>query len=252
MPTDKMEIIGEVTSITDEGDTLKAKIKESNGSEFEWKAFHASAFRGQIEIKKIYRFRVSLVHKDGRKWPYRNLDELVGPAEMPASGEMTSAIKKSGGGGGSSGSFNGSSNGMEVKSFERHSIEAGNAASMVIELIKAGIPLDDIPAAVEQVLKNADTIVAWYESKRMAPASAPASAPARSQGATAKTNGKPTNVGEFLTWCLRTYKLNRKDVEEILQSKADEITDFTEAGKTVKSWAEAMAKNKDNKETVAA
>lgn len=240
--TEKREIIGKVKQISDEGKTITLKLEESDGSAWGWKSFHASDFRGKVEFDKTYKFAVALVHEEGRQYPWRNLEKVLGPAEMPASGEMTSrpgttstngTAPRTGGGGGRT---------MDQTIVTRNSIEAGNAINMIIELMKLGVKPDEMPAAIEDLTANADKLIDWMSGHWVELMSPPA--PAASNGASkpaAKTGGgnaakaveNPTNLGELLNTCMVNWALTRKDVESIIEMDGGDITDFVEALKRV-------------------
>jgi hypothetical protein len=240
--TEKREIIGKVLQITDEGKTLKLKLEESDGSSWDWKTFHASGFRGKIEFDKTYKFEIALVHEQGRPYPWRNLNSLIGPAEMPASGEMTSRpVAKSGGGAGPRANGSGGGRSIEQTIVTRNSIEAGNAVNMVIELLKLGYPMEEIPAAIEDVTANADKLIDWMSGHwvELAPPAAAVATngdvkkPASKTGNAAKAVDNPTNLGELLNTCMAKWALKKNDVEAIVEMDAPDITDFAEALKRV-------------------
>ncbi len=237
--TEKREIIGTVKGISDEGKTLKIKIEESDGSSWDWKSFHASEWRGKVEYDKTYRFAISLVMEEGRQYPWRNLDKLLGPAEMPSSGEMTSrpvshtgGPAKAAGGGGAGGGRS-----MDQTIVTRNSIEAGNAANIVIELLKLGTSMVDMPSAIEDVLANADSIIDWMSGHwvELSPSRPTTNGVARkpaakeSKGNAAKATDDPKNLGELLNTCIANWNLKRQDVEKIIEMDASDITDFNEA-----------------------
>lgn len=239
--TEKREIIGTVAGIGDEGPTLKLKLTESDGSSWDWKTFHASEIRGKVEVGKTYKFEVALVHEEGRQYPWRNLNSLIGPAEMPASGEMTSRpVSKTGGGAGPRANGSGERS-LEQTIVTRNSIEAGNAVNMVIELLKLGFKMEDIPAAIEDVTVNADKLIDWMSGHwvELAPPAAAvatngdAKKPASKSGNAAKAVDNPTNLGELLNTCMANWALTKKNVESIVEMDAADITDFAEALKRV-------------------
>lgn len=245
--TEKREIIGKVKQISDEGKTLTLKLEESDGSDWNWKTFHASDIRGKVEFDKTYKFAVALVHEEGRQYPWRNLEKIIGPAEMPASGEMTSrpgATPSNGAAPHASGSGGGVRS-MDQSILTRNSIEAGNAVNMVIELMKLGIKTDEMAAALEDLTANADKLIDWMAGHwvDVAPANMTPATPAAANGASkpaARTGGnaakaveKPTNLGELLNTCMVKWSLTRKDVESIIETDGADVTDFEEALKRV-------------------
>lgn len=227
---DHFEIIGRVMTQEDTGERFLVTIEESNGKEFKWKAFHASEFRGKLTTKEVYHFKVSHAHEDGRQWPWRNLDGLIGPVEMPASGEMTSYRTPDGGAAGSptaprasGGSFT-----PEAKIIERQSIEASQALMIQVDLLKAGFTIDEIPDVLDKMIENAKAINTYYEGKRpelVVPAApADVSKPAANEKA-AKIPEKIGHVGDFLTYCLRKHNLTRANVEDIV-GDLDGVTEW--------------------------
>jgi hypothetical protein len=239
------EIIGTVKQIQDEGKTLTLKLEESDGSTWGWRTFHASEIRGKVEFDKTYKFGVTLVHEDGRQYPWRNLTKLIGPAEMPASGEFTSrpGAKPVNGSAPHVASGGGGVRSMDQSILTRNSIEAGNAINMVIELMKLGITVEDMPAAIEDLTANADKLVDWLSGHWVdvappnmtpaTPATNGAAKPAKTGGNMPQAVEHPANPGELLNTCMVKWSLTKKDVEAIVESDIGDITDFDEALKRV-------------------
>lgn len=239
---DKLQIIGRVKGVEDKGDSIKLTLEESDGSTWDWSnRFHPSEFRS-LEHDSVHRFEVEKRLAEGKRYPYRNLVKYIGPADMPPSGEATSKDGGNGGKGGAPGGGGGPN--IEVKSMERHSIESGNSVSYVLELLKMGHSIEELPKVIEAVLTNADTIREWYTKHRL-----PINATAYKQPAPTSTNGatatvtksskedkakaigdKPIDAGQLMAVCEARWKLNRTAVLAILE-EADftKITDFGEA-----------------------
>ena len=222
---DHFEIIGEVRGVLDKDDRITLTIKESTGKEFDWKAFHASPFRGKVENGKIYHFKVTHAHEEGRQYPYRNLEELIGPAEMPSSGEMTSYRTPGGGAAGSPTAPRANSGGNftpEAKIIERKSIEASQALMIQVDLLKAGFKIEDIPDVLDKMIENAKAVTTYYEGHRpelVAPAATPLTAPVSEATPNEKTAKLPTkigHIGHFLTYCLNKHNFTRANVEDIV------------------------------------
>ncbi len=147
------------------------------------------------------------------------------------------------------GSSNGGGGGrtMDQTIVTRNSIEAGNAANMVLELMKLGTKPDEMAAAIEELTAHADKIIDWMSGhwvELSVPVSAPAASdngasfsplkPAKSGGGnSAKAVEKPTNLGELLNTCMVNWALTRKDVEAIIEMDGADVKDFEEALKRV-------------------
>lgn len=233
---DKFQIIAEVVGIVDTMEKFALTLKESDSSQWDWRAFHASEYQGKVENGKVYQFKVSLAHEEGRQYPYRNLDGLIGPAVMPASGEMTSYRTSDGGAAGSAPRANGGGNFTpEAKIIERKSIEASQALMIQVDLLKAGFTIEEIPDTLDKMIENAKAITTYYEGRR--PELVAPVAPALSEAKPATTPREtkaPDNIehiGNFLTYCHKRYKLTRANVEAI----TGDLEDITE-------WADLVFK----------
>lgn len=253
---DKFDIIAKIAAKT-EGltqsekpkETIKLELEESDGKKFTWMAFHVSEFQ-PLKIGSVHRFTVSRPpNKDTSKSPFRNLEAYVGPAEMPASGQMTSYGQGTGGAGptgGAPGRSGGGGPSPIDRWNERISIESQGSIGTVLRMIESGMTLEEVASALPTVLELALTVEehhAQAPKRRPAPAAvaaqaAPAGSPS-TNGATSKPKAEVggienvENLGQFLTLCQKKYPAHtatlRKDIEVALHMVLDDIVDYTDA-----------------------
>ncbi len=252
---DRFDIIAKIAGKT-EGqtqsekpkETIKLELEESDGKKFTWTSFHVSEFQ-TLKIGTVHQFTVSRVpNKDPKYQPYRNLEDYVGPAQMPASGEMTSLgqgipTDTPGATGGPSRGGGGAS--PTDRWNERISMESQGSIGTILRMIESGMTLEEVASALPTVLELALTVEEHHSQapkRRPAPAAVVASAPAGSpsaNGATSKPKAevdgidKVENLGQFLTLCLKKYPAHkdtlRKDIEVALHMVLDDIVDYTDA-----------------------
>ncbi len=252
---DKFDIIAKIVGKT-EGqtqsdkpkETIKLELEESDGKKFTWTSFHVSDFQ-TLKIGSVHRFTVSRPpNKDTAFNAYRNLEAYVGPAEIPASGEMTSlgqgVPSTTGGGGGGPGGNRGPS--PVDRYAERISIESQGSVGTILRLIESGMTLEEAEEALPKVLELALKVEDHHAGapiRRPAPAAVVANTPAGSPPSTNGATPKPKadvdgiqnveNLGQFLTLCRKKYPAHkdtlRKDIEVALHMVLDDITDYNDA-----------------------
>lgn len=265
---DRFDIIAKIAGKTEgqtQGDkpkeTIKLELEESDGKKFTWTSFHVSEFQ-TLKIGTVHQFTVSRVpNKDPKYQPYRNLEGYVGPAEMPASGEMTSygqgVPAAAGGSTGAPGRGGGGASPADRWN-ERISIESQGSIGTVLRMIESGMTLEEVASALPTVLELALTVEqhhAGAPKRRPAPAAGVTNAPAGSpsaNGATSKPKAEVggienvENLGQFLTLCQKKYPAHtatlRKDIEVALHMVLDDITDYNDA------WAQLGAHWEDSPE----
>ncbi|KKL58449.1 hypothetical protein LCGC14_2225240, partial [marine sediment metagenome] len=184
-------------------------------------------------------------NKDTKFLPYRNLEGYVGPAEMPASGEMTSygqGVPAAATGGGGPGGNRGPS--PADKYAERISIESQGSIGTVLRLIESGMTLEQAEEALPKVLQLALKVEEHHAGAPIRrPASAsPTSTPIQSASANGATStpkvdvggiDKVENLGQFLTLCQKNYPSHaahlRDDIEKALHMSLEDLSDWKDA-----------------------
>ena len=251
---DKFDIIAKIAGKT-EGqtqsekpkETIKLELEESDGKKFTWTSFHVTAFQ-PLKIGTVHQFTVSRApNKDTKYQPYRNLEDYVGPAQMPASGEMTSLGQgmptDTPGSPGGPGRGGGGGPSPADRWNERISIESQGSIGTVLRMIESGMTLEEAEANLDKVLELALKVEAHHAgAPTRRPAAVVASAPAGSpsaNGATSKPKAEVDgienveNLGQFLTLCRKKYPAHkdtlRKDIEVALHMVLDDITDYNDA-----------------------
>lgn len=258
---DKFDIIAKIAGKT-EGltqsekpkETIKLELEESDGKKFSWMGFHVSEYQ-LLKIGSVHRFTVSRpVNKDTSKQPYRNLEGYVGPAEMPASGEMTSYGQGVAPGTPGAAPLGPGRSGGGQSPADRHaeriSIESQGSIGTVLRMIESGMTLEEVASALPTVLELALTVEqhhAGAPTRRPAPAatSTPATSTTSPNGAAPKPKvdvdgiDKVENLGQFLTLCRKQYpsheKSLRADIEKALHTSLEDISDYKDA------WAQLGA-----------
>ena len=268
---DKFDIIAKIAGKT-EGqtqsdkpkETIKLELEESDGKKFTWTSFHVSDFQ-TLKIGSTHQFTVSRVpNKDPKYQPYRNLEAYIGPAEMPASGEMTSLGQgmpaESTGGGAPSGSRGASPADRQA---ERISIESQGSIGTILRLIESGMTLEQAEEALPKLLELALKVEQHHAGapiRRPAPASITGT-PAKS----ASTNGaaptstpkidvdgidKVENLGQFLTLCQKNYPSHaahlRVDIEKALHTSLEDLSDWKDAWAQLGAHWEGSAETADS------
>lgn len=242
-------------------DTIKLELEESDGKKFTWTSFHVSEFQ-TLKIGSTHRFTVSRPpNKDTTYNPYRNLEAYVGPAEMPASGEMTSLGQgvpstATGGGGGVPGGNRGPS--PADRHAERISIESQGSIGTILRMIESGMTLEEVASALPTVLELALTVEqhhAGAPTRRPAPAATTTPATSTTSPNDTAPNkkvdvdgiDKVENLGQFLTLCRKQYPSHEKglraDIEKALHTSLEDISDYKDA------WAQLGAHWADAPET---
>lgn len=261
---DRFDIIAKIAGKT-EGETksnkstIKLELEESDGKKFTWTSFHVSEYQ-TLKVGSTHQFTVSRPpNKDTQFQPYRNLEKYVGPAEMPASGEMTSygqGVPTSGTGGGGPPGNRGAS--PADRYAERISIESQGSIGTVLRLIESGMTLEQAEEAIPKVLELALKVEEHHAGapiRRPAPASTntPATSTTSPNGAAPSKKvdvdgiDKVENLGQFLTLCRKQYPSHEKglraDIEKALHTSLEDISDYKDA------WAQLGAHWVDSPET---
>lgn len=207
-----INIIGRVkgmgTDLVGEGDKekerLKLELEESNGKSFTWSTtWDKKPYREGCETGKVYEFEVSMMPntKEGGKGYFRNLRNLVGAAEMPARGEMTSYLKDgqpivTGASTTSNGNQSRGGKGMSDydRTKERASIESQVSVKSVIAIMEAGYKIDEVADVLTEVLKQAGRIeehLAGVIGRRGIVDEAPAAKPQTQAKSSSASKAKP-------------------------------------------------------------
>ena len=258
---DRFDIIAKIAGKT-EGrtqsdnpkDTIKLELEESDGKKFTWTSFHVNEFQ-PLKIGSVHRFTVSRPpNKDSTYKPYRNLEGYGGPAEMPASGEMTSlgqGIPTD-----TAGPTTGPGRTADGPSSldrwnEQVSTESQGSVSTILRMIESGMTVEQAEANLDKVLELALKVERHHAGalqRRPTPEAVVDNAPVESpsaNGAAPKPHvdvdgiDKVENLGQFLTLCRKRYPAHedtlRKDIEAALHMVLDDITDYNDA------WAQLGA-----------
>lgn len=242
----KLNIIAKVAGIgmdtvgPENKERVSLELIESDDKKFTWtNIFHPSEFKA-LTMGDVYEFAVELLPTKEGKGFHRNLSKVVGPAEMPPKGEMTSFIKKTAGASGQGGSGGGMS--TEDRGRERASIESQTSINQVIKLIEAGWSIEEVESNLPKVLELAGRIethlMAAPQRRGMAVQATPAKT--ATNGRRASTAKAPAcissveNVGQLLqlvknTWPEKGKSKLKEQVEETLGMEISHIKDFPDA-----------------------
>ncbi len=154
----KIETLG--TALKGEKDTkmVVVKLKEANGKSFEWSSWHVGTFK-EYEVGDVIEIEPKLVFKEGNKYPFRNIERVLGKREASEINTLNVLDFQSGNESESSGSTNGTQDQGNTydqgKAIERQSIEGQTSLKLVVELFKAGCGVDDLGKVVDAVIQAA-------------------------------------------------------------------------------------------------
>ena len=227
-----LQIIGKVAGVdirsagkNSDKEKVFVKITESDGNTNEWGAWHIDTFK-DLGLRSVHKFRVTLKENTRGNGFFRNLEELLGPAEMPASGEMTSRLD----GGSGLQSVGGSTPTVAVP------VGLSNkelAIDVALKLYTFGIPTEAMAEVGIELLKAAVRIEKFMETYEAV--KDPIEKPERKSQATPNgvapgANGK-FNPTEF--WA-KVRDLTEGDLD-----RAREMTDTALGGVAASTYAES-------------
>ncbi len=146
----RIESLG--TALKGGKDTLmvQVKLKEANGKSFEWSSFHVDTFK-EYAVGDVIEIEPKLVFKEGNKYPFRNIERVLGKREASEINTLDVLAQRPGAPAESPGSTNGTYD--QGKAIERQSIEGQTSLKLVVELFKAGCNIDDLESVVAAVIK---------------------------------------------------------------------------------------------------
>lgn len=246
------------TALKGENDTkmVQMKLKEANGKTFEWSSFHVGILK-EYEVGDVIEIEPKLVWKDGNKYPFRNIESVLGKREASEINTLDVLAQKPGALAEAPGSTNGTYD--QGKAIERQSIEGQTSLKLVVELFKAGCSVDDLESVVAAVIKAAIPFEEHLVSLKAQPT---IPAPSVPTGAATHTNGasstndeskaadshKMETVGDLFTAALRKpFKKSKSDVLDALGCDSQEellerMTPQTAWGQLQNIWGGPPAK----------
>ncbi len=206
------------------------KLKEANGKVWEWSTFHATAFDG-YKMGDVIEIVPDLKWKEGRKNPYRNIEEIIGKREASELNSFNVFSQQPGKQDEAPGSTNGTHD--QEKAIERRTIERQQSLKMVVELFKAGCGVNDLDDVVAAVIKAA---IPFEEHLARQGALAVIPGPSTPTGAVTHTNGASTSddapraldsykmetVGDLFTAVKERYKKSPPDIFDALDVQTKE------------------------------
>ncbi len=232
----RIESLG--TALKGEKDTkmVQMKLKEANGKSFEWSSFHVDAFK-EYEVGDVIEIEPKLVFKEGNKYPFRNIERVIGRREASEMNTLDVLAQQPGKSDEAPESTNGNDQG---KAIERRSIERQQSLKLVVELFKAGCGVDDLESVVAAVIKAA---IPFEEHLARQGALAANSASSTPTGAVTHTNGASTSddaprpldsykmetVGDLFTAVKDRYRKAPPDIFDALdvQTKEELLVNMT-------------------------
>lgn len=201
------------------------KLKEANGKSYEWSSFHVDAFK-EFEVGDVIEIEPKLVFKDGNKWPFRNIEKVIGKREASQINTLDVLAQQPGKEPEAPGSQ--SSNGTydQGKAIERRSIERQTSVKLMGEIYKAGCGVDDLQIIAEGIVKAAETVETWLGRQGAVAAiqspSTPSSASESTNGAKAPNSTpdldsfKMETIGDLFTAVKDRYKKTPADIFDAL------------------------------------
>ena len=219
----RIESLG--TALKGDKDTkmVQVKLKEANGKSFEWSSFHVDTFK-EYEVGDVIEIEPKLVFKEGNKYPFRNIERVLGKREASEINTLDVLAQRPGAPAESPGSTNGTYD--QGKAIERRSIERQTSLKLVVELFKAGCGVDDLDDVVAAVIKAA---IPLEEHLARQGALAAIPAPSTPTETSTRTNGaKPSDgtpdldsykmetIGDLFTAVKERYKKTPVDIFDAL------------------------------------
>ena len=128
------------------------KLKEANGKIYEWSSFHMGLLE-TYQAGDVIDIEPKLVFKEGNKWPFRNIERVIGKRDASEINTLDVLAQQPGAPAESPGSTNGTYD--QGKAIERRSIERQTSLKLVVELFKGGCAADDLESVVEAVIRAA-------------------------------------------------------------------------------------------------
>lgn len=241
----KIEALGTTLKGAKDTKMLTATLKEADGKSWDWSSFHLGIFK-EYEVGDVIEIVPKLVFKEGNKWPFRNIESVVGKREASQMTILDVLAGQSDGVTQGSGSVLAVDQGNgQNKAFERRSIERQTSVKLMGEIYKAGCGIDDLQMIAEAIVKAAETVETWLARQgplaNVITPSAPTVIAGNTNGA-ASTNGavaaggKPSpdsykmeTIGDLFTAVKDRYKKAPSDIFDALnvQSKEELLVDTT-------------------------
>lgn len=148
----RIESLGTALKGANDTKMVQVKLKEANGKSFEWSSFHVDTFK-EYEVGDVIEIEPKLVFKEGNKYPFRNIESVLGKREASEINTLDVLAQQSGKQPETPGSTNGTHD--QGKAIERRSIERQQSLKLVVELFKAGCSVDDLESVVSAVISAA-------------------------------------------------------------------------------------------------
>ena len=135
------------------GNLAVLELEEADGGKFNWISFDPSAVK-DVQVGKTYQFMVSRPPNKNGGRPYRNIESVIGPADLTVArpGPATSTDDNDSGG----------QLTAQLQAIEIQSVERRGAVDVVLRLMGLGVSLDDMGLALERVLGLAERVEAYY------------------------------------------------------------------------------------------
>ena len=229
----KIETLG--TALKGEKDTkmVVVKLKEANGKSFEWSSWYVDTFK-EYEVGDVIEIEPKLVFKEGNKYPFRNIERVLGRREASEINTLNVLDYQPGKESESSESTNGTQGNTydQGKAIERRSIERQTSLKLVVELFKGGCAADDLESVVDAVIKAAIPLeehLARQGALAHVPGpSVPTGSPTNTNGAS-PTDGTPDldsykmeTVGDLFNAVKARYSKTPADIFDALSVQSTE------------------------------
>ncbi len=162
---DQFSLIAKVTQKGEKqgakGPMAQVELEEADGRKFTWTSFSTNEVK-DIELGKVYEFMVTRPENPkGGNNPFRNIEKVVGPAEM------TARPQSPGGSGTGSREWNGITGEQQerFKAAERLGIDRHGAAGLVLRILEAGTicGINELEEMLPKVLAAAEIVETWYQ-----------------------------------------------------------------------------------------
>lgn len=185
----RIESLGTALKGTNDTKMVQMKLKEANGKSYEWSSWHVDTFK-EYEVGDVIEIEPKLVFKEGNKYPFRNIERVLGKREASEINTLDVLANQPGKQPEAPGSTNGTHD--QGKAIERRSIERQQSLKLVVELFKAGCSVSDLESVVAAVINAAMPIEEHLARQGALPAIPAVSAPIETS---AQTNGVSSSSG---------------------------------------------------------
>lgn len=250
----KIESLGVALKGDKDTKMVVVKLKEANGKSFEWSSWHVDTFENYA-VGDVIEIEPKLVFKDGNKYPFRNVERVIGKRDASEINTLDVLAGQST----APASTDGSALPNDIaKAIERRSIERQTSIKMVTEVYKAGCSVDDLDSVVEAILMAAKTVETFLAREGSLP-NIPAPSGSVARSVSTSSNGTPTDspvkmdtIGDLFTAVHKRYNGTRKPDDILSALSVASKEELSELLTPAEAWdqVQGMWDGPETKETL--